>query len=187
MLRPSIAALLLLIAITAPVYGGEKAPQAPAPSNSAAVGDAHRRLAELTGLWRVKQSLWLAPGQPPQIDSGTALFTMVLGGRHLQQDLRIDSSTPFQGLGYTGYDNNSGRYYTSWIDINFTGVLLLRGDYDPGTRTYRFDGSMSGENGEVIPTREELHLMDRNRWVARFYETRAGKEALVVQLEYSRP
>ncbi|GAB3100492.1 hypothetical protein GCM10027159_24090 [Lysobacter terrae] len=179
--------MLLLIAITVPVHGEEKTTHAPATSTTGAVGDAHHRLAELAGLWRVKQSLWLAPGQPPQIDSGTALLTVVLGGRHLQQDLRIDSSTPFQGLGYTGYDSTSGRYYSSWIDTNFTGVLLLRGDYDAGTTTYRFDGDMSGERGEVIPTREELHLLGQNHWVSRYYETRHGKEALVVELEYSRP
>lgn len=186
--RSAKALLLFLVATTALAAHGKDKP-APAPSTNAAgpIGDPHRRLAELAGLWSVKQSLWLAAGQPPQVDSGTALFTVVLGGRHLQQDLRIASSAPFQGLGSTGYDNTTGRYYTSWMDTNFTGVLLLHGDYNAGMKAYRFDGEMSGEGAERIPTREELRVVDSNHLVVRYYETRRGQEALVVELEYSRP
>lgn len=188
MSRRHMAVVLLLTAGTTLAAPREETPASTPSTNAAAVvGDEHRRLAALTGLWRVKQSLWLVAGQPPQVDSGTALFTTVLGGRHLQQDLRIGSTTPFQGLGYTGYDNTTGRYYTSWMDINFTGVLLLRGDHDARTNTYRFAGEMSGEGGERIPTREELRVLDANHLLVRFYETRRGRESLVVELEYSRP
>lgn len=188
MIRRNVVLLLVFLAAgTAQAVRGAERP-APAPSAAAgAIGDEHRRLAELAGRWRVKQSLWLAAGQPPQIDSGTALFTSVLGGRHLQQDLRIGSSPPFQGLGYTGYDTSTGRYYTSWMDINFTGVLLLHGDHDARSNTYRFEGEMSGEGGARIPTREELHVLDADHLVVRYYETRQGREALVVELDYSRP
>ena len=183
-----IAVLLLLLAAggTTAASGEKTATQMPSTNAAAVVGDAHRRLATLAGLWRVKQSLWLADKQAPQVDFGTALFTTVLGGRHLQQDLRIASRAPFQGLGYIGYDNATGRYYTSWMDINFTDVLLLHGEHDVRTNTYRFEGEMPGEDGQRIPTREELQVLDDNHLVVRFYETRRGRESLVVELEYER-
>jgi hypothetical protein len=189
MIWRNAAVMLLFLAAGGTMAAPGKNASTPAPSINAgaAVGDAHRRLATLAGLWRVKQSLWLADKQAPVVDSGTAMFTMVLGDRHLQQDLRIDSSAPFQGLGYIGYDNATGRYYTSWMDINFTGVLLLHGEHDARTNTYRFEGEMRGEGGERIPTREELRVLDGNHLVVRFYETRHGRESLVVELEYAHP
>ena len=81
---------------------------------------------------------------------------MVLGGRHLRQDLWIDSADkPFEALGYIGYDNLAGRYYSSWRDINFTGVIMAQGDYDAASRTYTFLGTLPGpaasEPGVVHP------------------------------------
>ena len=186
--RNSVALLLLVAASIAPAAHGKDKPTSPQSTDAAGtIGDEHRRLNELAGLWSVKQSLWLVPGQPPQVDTGTALFTPVLGSRHLQQDLRVNSVTPFQGLGYIGYDNTTGAYYTSWMDINFTGVLLLYGEYDASTSVYRFRGEMPDKGGKSVPTREELNVSDRNHLVARYYETRRGQERLVVELEYSRP
>lgn len=189
MIRHTLAALPLILNASVAQAAADSDPARPAPpaDTAAAVGDEQRRLAELAGSWNVKQSLWLDAAKPPQVDTGTAVFTTVLGGRHLQQDLRIRSDPPFQGLGFSGYDNATGRYYTSWMDINFTGLLLLHGDYDANARVYRFSGEMPVPGGERIATREELQLLGSKHVVARFFETRQGRETLVVQLDYSRP
>lgn len=189
MMRQILAVLPLLLHLAAAQAADATASTAPAPpaNAAAAAGEAHRRLAGLAGSWNVKQSLWLNDAKVPQIDAGTAVFATVLGGRHLQQDLRVRSSPPFQGLGFTGYDTATQRYYTSWMDINFTGVLLLHGDYDASARTYRFRGDMPDANGDSVPTREELQIIDGKHFVARFFETRRGRESLVVELDYSRP
>jgi hypothetical protein len=170
---------LTLAAFVNLAQGADPAPGAP--------GEAHRRLAQLAGLWSVKQSLWLEAGKPAQVDAGTALFTMVLGGRQLQQDLRVASPAPFQGIGYIGYDTSTRTFATTWMDINLTDILMLRGDYDERAHVYRFRGEMSGDEGRRIPMREELRIADAQHMVASYYETRGGREALVVQLEYSRP
>jgi hypothetical protein len=156
------------------------------PASTGAVSAEHARLARLAGLWNVKQSLWLKPGEPSQVDTGTAEFTTVLGGRALQQDLRISSHTPFQGIGFTGYDTVTRTYFTSWMDVNFTDMLVLRGTRDEGTDTWRFSGSMSGADGTPVPTRQELSIVDANHFNVRYFETKQGREALVVELEYSR-
>jgi hypothetical protein len=170
----SLAMLLAVAAITPATAAGATDPE-------------HQRLAELAGLWNVKQSLWLDARKPAQVDAGTAVFSMVLDGRQLQQDLRVASGTPFQGIGYTGYDTTARAYFTSWMDVNLSGILVLRGAYDAGARTYRLRGEMSGEDGQQIPTREELRVIDANHFVTRYFETRNGREALVVELDYSRP
>lgn len=187
MMRRNLAVLPLILNLVAAQAADDAGKTAPPANAAAAIGEQHRRLAELAGTWSVKQSLWLNEAKVPQIDAGTAVFSAVLGGRHLQQDLRVQSNPPFQGLGFTGYDNTTHRYYTSWMDINFTGVLLLHGDYDAAAKVYRFSGAMAGDGGESVPTREELQILGRNHVVARFFETRRGRESLVVELDYSRP
>ncbi|AXK72816.1 DUF1579 domain-containing protein [Lysobacter sp. TY2-98] len=148
--------------------------------------DGHRQLAEFAGLWTVRQSLWLDAGKPPQIDPGTALFTPVLGGRQLQQDLRVSSREPFQALGYIGYDPRTHIYVTIWMDLHLANPLLMRGRYDVADRTYRFSGETTFDDGQTVPTREEFHRIDADHFIVRYFETRGGREALVVELAYSR-
>jgi len=165
-------------------------PEKPSPPVAAvgSVGQQHQRLARLAGQWNVEQSLWLKPAEPPQVDAGIATFTMVLGGRHLQQDLQVHSKTPFHGIGYTGFDNATGQYYTSWMDINFTGLLVLHGDYDQGSDTYTFSGTMMepGATGAGTPVRQVMHVLGDDHFVVDYFETHHGKEARVVRIDYTR-
>ncbi|MDI9237856.1 DUF1579 family protein [Lysobacter sp. LF1] len=179
-----LALALALAATTLLAHAGEATPRPAVAAGT--VGDEHRRLGELAGLWAVRQSLWLTPGQPPRVDAGTAEFSIVLGGRALRQDLRVSSDAPFQGIGHTGFDNVSRTYFTSWMDVNFTDLLVLRGEYDEASHTYRFSGSMTGADGTHVPTREELRVVDANHLLARYFETKHGTETLVVELAYSR-
>lgn len=179
------APLVLFLAVfTTPATCGESATSPPLTAHAASEERGH--LAALAGTWNVKQSLWLKHGEPPQVDSGTAEFILELGGRALRQDLRVDSSTPFQGVGITGYDNVTRTWFTSWTDVGYTDLMLLRGVRDEGASTWRFSGTMHDVDGATIPTREELTLLDKDHLIARYYETKQGREALVVQLEYSR-
>ena len=152
------------------------------------VGLQHRRLAELVGTWKVTQSFWTTGNPAPKIDTGSATYAMVLGGRHLRQDLQIDSpDKTFEALGYIGYDNMAGRYYSSWMDINFTGLILSYGDYDAASHTYTFLGTLPGPaTGKTIPLRAELKVLDTNHFTYDFYERHDGNEALAVRLEYTR-
>lgn len=155
---------------------------------AAVVGQQQQRLAELVGTWKVTQSLWTSGNPTPKIDTGRATYAMVLGGRHLRQDLQINSpNKAFEALGYIGYDNITGRYYSSWMDINFTGMILAYGDYDASSHTYTFMGTLPGPAAsESIPLRAELKVVDPNHFTYDFYERHAATEALAVRLEYTR-
>jgi len=157
------------------------------PTASALDTAEHGRLDDFVGLWNVRQSLWLEAGKPPQVDAGTAVFTMVLGGRQLQQDLRVSSRAPFQALGYTGYDPATHAYVATWMDVHLNEAIVLRGDYDTSSRTFRFNGQMLAEDGHRIPTREERRAVDAKHFTVRYFETRNGIESLVVELAYARP
>jgi hypothetical protein len=148
----------------------------------------HRQLAQLAGAWNVTQSLWMGDDPQPTIDTGIATYTAVLGGRHLRQDLHIDSADKtFDALGYIGYDNASGKYFSTWMDVNFTGLILAYGDYDAARRAYSFTGTLPARPGDAgVPMRAELRVEDADHFTYDFYERRGDVEALAVRLQYVR-
>ena len=157
-----------------------------AVGSATAASQAAPSYAQLAGHWAVQQSMWTTPGAPPVIDHGTATYALVLGGRDLRQQLRIASSKPFEGLGYIGRDGATGRYFSSWMDTNFSGMILARGSYDAASRSYTFTGEMAGSDGSSVPVREVMRIADDDHFVYEYYETRNGKEALAVSLQYTR-
>jgi hypothetical protein len=153
---------------------------------TAAIGPQYAQLARLAGPWTVQQSMWTAADAAPVIDRGSATYAMVLDGRHLRQELHIASGKPFEGLGYIGYDDVMGKYYSSWMDSNFAGVILAYGTYDAASRTYQFAGEMAAKGGAPVTVRELMRVTDGDHFVYEYYETRGGKEALAIRLQYTR-
>jgi hypothetical protein len=154
----------------------------------AAVDAEHAMLKTLAGHWMVKQSLWLGDATTPKIDSGTADFVMVLKGRHLRQTLHIADGTDFEGLGYIGYDSGDEQFFSTWMDVNFPGLVVAYGGFDEGAKAYIFKGGMapSTPDGQGVPVRETMTITDHNHMRYDYYETHGDKEALTVRLEYSR-
>lgn len=191
--------LALLVALPSPAKEpkAEKAPQLTAEQQAmmqawekaGQPGEQHRQLAGMVGEWTTKQTMWMDPQQPPMVQAGSATGTMVLGGRHVRQDYRGEfMGAPFEGLAYTGYDNVTGKYYSSWMDSGSTGLFVSYGDYDPATRSYTFTGEMADPSagGAKIPVRQVIRVVDNDHHVFDMYETRGGKEAQTMKIEYTR-
>ncbi|MFC3550630.1 DUF1579 domain-containing protein [Lysobacter cavernae] len=152
-------------------------------------GAQHQQLAAMAGTWSVKQQMWMDPKSPPMVQTGSATTTAVFGGRHLRQDYRGEwMGKPFEGVGYTGYDNVTGKYYSSWMDSGSTGLFVAHGDYDSARKTYTFKGEMAdaAQGGAKVPIRDVLRIVDDDHHTFEMYETRDGKEAKVMQLDYTR-
>ena len=69
-------------------------------------GDPHKLLNSMAGSWTTKATFWMMPGADPTSMEGTSENKWVMGGRYLEQ--RFSGSfmgMPFEGQGYTGYDN----------------------------------------------------------------------------------
>lgn len=157
--------------------------------NAEPLGAEHAALAGLAGHWSVKQALWATPGGTPAIDYGDADFAMVLDGRHLRQNLRIAAKDkPFEGLGYIGYDTAAKRFFSTWMDVNFTGFIVAEGDYDGAAKRYVFMGQVpnSARPGTTITLREVMSVQDKDHFSYDYYETLDGKETQAVRLEYTR-
>ena len=84
----------------------------------------HARLTPMVGTWRTTTTFTMAPGAPAQVHGGTSVHRFVLGGRYLEQLYKgMAMGMPFEGIGYTGYDNVQKRYVGMWMDTFGTGLM----------------------------------------------------------------
>ena len=194
-MQVSLCALAPAIAL--PLAAQDKPPQMTAEQQAmmqawekaAAPGEPHKQLATMQGKWNVKQTMWMDPKSEPMVQTGSATNKIELGGRHLRQEYHGQwMGKPFEGIGYTGYDNVTGKYYSSWIDSGSTGMFVSQGSYDPASKSYVFKGEFAdaAAGGAKIPVRQVLRVVDNDHHVFEMYETRDGKEARVMQLDYTR-
>jgi len=96
-----------------------------------APGKQHEWLASTAGDYDLSIRSWDAPGSEPSEESGTATRSMALGGRVLVEQVSASAyGQPFQGHGMTGYDNASGKWWSTWNDSMSTGIMVSEGDCD---------------------------------------------------------
>ncbi|QNP39633.1 DUF1579 domain-containing protein [Lysobacter solisilvae (ex Woo and Kim 2020)] len=197
-----IAALTLgcLIATTASAHDPKTdAPPPMTPEQQAAMAawqkastpnERHQQLiAEFAGTWNTKMTSWMDPSAPPQVETGKSVNTAVLGGRQLRMDYSGQfMGQPFQGMGYTGYDNVTGKYFSTWSDNMSTGLFVAEGSYDAAGKVYNYTATMNDpmQNGAPVPVRETMRVVDKDHVTFEMYETRDGKERKSMQIEYTR-
>lgn len=123
-------------------------------------GDAHKALDAMTGTWNTVIRFYQAPGAPPEESTGISENRWILGGRYLEQRFKGSAmGQPFEGIGYTGYDNLRKQYVGTWMDSMSTAVM-----YTTGTATapgkWKFAGTMDDPmTGKAQPL-EELITVD---------------------------
>jgi len=179
-MKSMLATLLAALSLVAALASAQQ-PRATAPDAE------HQLLHSVAGQWNVTQSLWLTPGKPPKVDQGKASLDMVLNGRHLRQNLQIADGTGFEGLGYFGYDSTTRQFFSTWMDVNFPGLVVAYGSFDPTAKAVTLRGRMpAAQGGDAVLVREVLTLTDPDHLRYEFFETHKGIEALAVRLDYTR-
>ncbi len=146
----SLIAVLLLAAL--PAAAQEEAMQAPEMSAEEAAmmetwmkamtpGPQHEMLAKGAGEWKFTLTSWMDPEAEPMVSEGTAVRTMELGGRVAHEVVTASfMGQPFEGIGRTGYDNLTGKWWSTWTDNMSTSVMVMEGDWDEATESWTFVG-----------------------------------------------
>ncbi|MBP7587852.1 MAG: DUF1579 family protein [Thermoanaerobaculia bacterium] len=140
-------------------------------------GKEHQEMASRIGTWQGKVSMWEAPGAAPQISPGKSERTMGLGGR-----VMIDHWTgsmmgmPFEGLGMTGYDNASGKWWSTWSDNFSTGVMTGTGtcDTDHKKGCSFVSSSVDPMTGKAKTTRSTVSWPTADDEVMEMFDTAPG-------------
>jgi hypothetical protein len=129
------AALLLALPVfvraQAPEMTPEQKAEMEAYTKAGTPGAPHKALAATAGTYEAKVKSWQAPGAPPMEETGSATRAMALDGRVMVEDFKGSMmGMPFTGHGMTGYDNVSGKYWSTWNDSMSTGLMVSQGTCD---------------------------------------------------------
>jgi hypothetical protein len=83
----------------------------------------HKLLATLEGEWTQTMRLFIEPGQPPVESAGTARYRVILGGRYIQEDVRVQvNGETVEWTALYGYDNAKRTFTAVWADNRSTSL-----------------------------------------------------------------
>ncbi|MEO1016701.1 MAG: DUF1579 family protein [Pseudomonadota bacterium] len=142
------------------------------------IGEQQQSLAEMAGVWDVTTTLLFDPNNPETV-KGESTRTMTLEGRVLEEQF---SSTmmgqPMNGIGRTGYDNVTGRWWSTWTDNVSTGVSVFYGRIEGETMI--FEGETPDPiTGQMSPMRLETQTVSPDKEVSVFFSP--GPDGQMIQ------
>ena len=151
-------------------------------------GAAHQALASTVGNYDLKVRSWMEPGGPPMEEAGTATRAMALDGR-----VRVESvsskmmGAPFTGHGMLGYDNVTGKYWSTWNDSMSTGLMVSEGTCDD-SRACTFTGSWNDpvKKGPVTARMTTRWTSPTTEVFEMYGPGRDGKEMKMMEMTYTK-
>ena len=145
-------------------------------------------MAKEVGTYDVAMKSWQDAAAPPMESTGVATRTLMFGGRIMIEDFESDfMGMPFTGRGMTGYDNVSGKYWSTWMDSMSTGLMMSEGTCD-GKGACTFTGSY---NDPIANGPKAIRMV--SRWtspttqVAEMHTAgKDGKEMVMMEMTYTK-
>jgi len=189
--------LVLTLLLAGPAAAQEAGQPAMTPEEQAtmaafqkagAPGAEHANLAAMAGTYDLGIRSWHSPGAEPVTDTGTATRRMILGNRVMVEDVEAQMmGQPFTGHGLHGFDNVTGKYWTTWNDSMTTGLMVSEGSCDAdGACTY------TGSYNDPVSKQPQTTRMT-TRWTdpsTEVFEMFApgpdGKEARMMEITYRK-
>ncbi|MEM9385421.1 MAG: DUF1579 family protein [Pseudomonadota bacterium] len=149
-----------------------------AMQRAAAVSAPHRRLAEMAGTYEATMNSWGDPEAPPMESTLQVRREMTMGGRVLEEHWTGQvMGMDFHGMGRTGYDNVTGRYWSTWTDNNSTGLFVSYGDWNEEKGMFVFHGdAIDPVGGGKIPSRMISTFPDENSETMTMFQEMGGQE-----------
>lgn len=153
-------------------------------------GDNHKLLNNMVGTWTAKCKFWMGgPEAPATESSGTMVNRWVLDNRFVRMEFTGEfMNSPFQGLGYFGFDNVDQKFVGSWMDTMSTNMMTSTGTYDAAKKTFTMTGKFKDpQSGQMVTSRDVTTVTDNNSHKMEMYHTGAdGKEHKMGEIVYTR-
>ena len=139
-----------------------------------ALGPQHELMAKHVGTYDVAIKSWMDPAAPPMC-------------RVLHEEFQGDMmGMPFTGLSRSGYDNVSGKYWSTWTDSMSTGIMVSEGECDED-QSCSYAGSYNDPiKGEVTNRYEAKWTSPDEQYFAMYGPGRDGNEVKMMEMVYSR-
>jgi hypothetical protein len=190
------AALALAVSAAAQDKPAKGAPPAMSAEEKAAMeamqrmatpGPAHKAIADMAGTWDAEVTMYWGP--TPAKSKGVSENRLVLGGRWVEQRFKSEMmGQPFEGLGYTGYDNFKKKYVGTWMDNMTTAVMVTEGTFDAAGKVMTSTSTMDDvATGKPTTVRMTTTVMDAdNHHFEMFGPGPDGKEMKQMEIHYRR-
>ena len=151
-------------------------------------GAPHRMLAKLAGKWKSTVRSWVDPSKPALVETGTNEQKSILEGHYLQQmETGTMGGVPYSGLGITGYDNQAGKYFMTWMDSMSTGMMLFEGEATADGKTITLGSDFNDPVSGHVTNRAVLQILDDNNYTFDMFRTdKTGTEQKVMEITYTR-
>ena len=197
--RPlTVLILSAAFALAAVAFADEKKAAAPPMDEKAMMelwqkmstpSEGHKKLDPLVGSWTTKNTTWMEPGKPPEVTTGTSEQKWVLGGRYLEQ--RFEGTMmgqPFSGLGYTGFDNFTRKYESTWMDTTGTAILFTKGTFDNSGKVLTATGQMNDVvTKKPMMLRYKTTIVSADEFLFELFSPGPdGKQARMMEIRYTR-
>jgi hypothetical protein len=152
--------------------------------------EGHKVLDQMKGNWNYTSKFWHTADAKPAESKGSSKMTLILGGRYLEHNTKGTAmGQPFEGKGFTGYDNIKQKYETIWMDNFGTGMMRGTGSFDAASKTLSDSGEMSCAMTPDKKTtyRSDMKIIDKNNMIFTMYGPGEDKkEFKQMELTYKR-
>jgi hypothetical protein len=151
-------------------------------------GPQHQRLAAMAGEWNLDLTMWMEPGTEPMKSVASATRRMTFDGRFLEEDVTGEfMGAPFLGRAVTGYDNASGKWWSTWMDNHTTGLMVGERDWDEETNTFTMvSTSTDPTTGGKRRVEGKLTVHSADHEVHEMWEERGGERFKSMEIVYRR-
>jgi hypothetical protein len=177
--------------------GPDMAKMMEAWKKSATPGEYHAKLNPLVGKWTFVTKMRMSPDQPWEETPGKAEYRWALGKRVLFHDVKANPGPkdaemggPFEGFGFTGFDNGTQKYFNIWTDNMSTTYMASTGSVDSSGKTFTYtseDGYICPMTGEKKTPKSVLKIAGDDKLVFEMYDKGPdGKEFMSLEVTYTR-
>jgi Protein of unknown function (DUF1579) len=152
-------------------------------------GGPHQALAASVGSYDLQIKSWHEPGAPAMEDTGTATRSMALGGRVLVEEINSSMmGMPYTGRGMMGFDNVSGKYWSTWNDSMSTGIMVSEGTCDASSKSCSFTGSWNDpiKKGPVSARMTTRWASPTTQVFELYGPGKDGKEMRMMEITYNK-
>ena len=149
-------------------------------------GPEHAAMAERVGTWKMNMKMWMDPSAPPMETTGTATYTMTMGGRLLRGDHKSNMmGMEMHGVSVEAYDNTRQVYTMTWVDNLSTGMTYGEGTLKDNVMT--MTGKMTEPTiGGQVDYKSVTKIESKDKAVMEMYVVAGGKDTKAFEIVYER-
>jgi len=151
-------------------------------------GDMHKWMAKSNGTWNGDVKTYMDPDKP-MMSKTTANFKMIFNGLYQVSEFKgTMMGKPFEGQGLLAYDNAKQEFVDTWVDNMGSGVVVMRGEYDPATKTLHLNGTQTDPMTKKDTTiRQDILFVDNNTQTLTLYgPDPTGKEMKMMEIKLTK-